>query len=80
MKQGEKTSKFDQYRDLLESWGNWWNGPGRRDYKGTVLPPLTRTSEALQCVFCVDAVDDGENERCQVCGRKIWQEYGARSG
>lgn len=57
----------EKYRDLLELWVAWWNGPGRRDYTGNVLPPLTKTGEALHCIACVGIRIDA---RCAACGRK----------
>ncbi len=61
-----------EYRDLLELWTAWWNGPGRKDFMGDITPPLTRTAYALNCVIChgVDSKDT-EGERCQSCGRLI---------
>lgn len=63
-----------EYRDLLELWTSWWNGPGRRGYAGVVLPPLRVTAEALTCLLCkgVGATEAASGpERCQVCLRKM---------
>ena len=40
-------SRCDQYRDALELWTLWWNGPGRREYHDVVLPPLRKTAEDM---------------------------------
>lgn len=60
--------RFDEYRDLLELWAAWWNSNGRRNYTGNIVPPLTRTSEALRCSLC--AGEDLAGARCEGCGRK----------
>lgn len=59
-------SRCDQYRDLLERWSAWWNGPGREQFHGAVLPPLTDTAAALTCTVCVGTWAEG---RCAACGR-----------
>jgi len=70
----------NEYRDLLDHWCKWWDGPGRENYKGNILPPLTRTREVMSCLGCVGVdkfeashVDPDENGdvRCQCCGRKL---------
>ena len=60
-------SRCDTYRDLLETWADWWDGPGRRGYEGNCLPPITRTGEALACLICVGVEIEG---RCAACGRR----------
>lgn len=61
-------SRGDEYRDLLELWTAWWNGPGRQGYRDPIIPPLTRTAEALACTLC--AGESGEG-RCAACGRRM---------
>ena len=61
-------SRCDDYRDLLEVWTQWWNGPGREGFKGFVLPPLTPTAEALNCTICAGVATD---HRCKACGRNL---------
>lgn len=62
-----KSVKGDEYRDVLELWCIWWDGPGRRSYAGNILPPLKRTREVMSCVVCAGV--DIEEGRCEVCGR-----------
>lgn len=62
------TTRCDEYRDLLETWAAWWNGPGRQGYRDPVIPPITATGDALRCGIC--AGEDLGGERCAVCGRK----------
>jgi hypothetical protein len=66
-------SRCDEYRDLLETWVAWWNGPGRRSYHDDLLPPLTRTATALNCTVCagVGTVEAGDQERCAACGHRF---------
>ena len=64
----EELSRVEQYRDLIEVWINWWNGPGRRDYAGFVIPPIHRTEEILACSICSGTTGDG---RCLVCLRQL---------
>ena len=68
----QEDSRCDQYRDLLEHWAAWWNGPGREGYQHSsgLLPPIERTGGALSCTICAGITDEDEG-RCQVCGRKI---------
>jgi hypothetical protein len=66
--EGGVMSRCDKYRDLLELWAEWWNGPGRNGYRYPVIPPITKTGEALSCSLC-SGVE--EKERCNVCGRKM---------
>lgn len=61
-------TRADQYRDLLEHWAAWWNGPGREHYRFNLLPPVTATGEALNCSICAGEFGEG---RCAVCGRKM---------
>ena len=63
----------NEYRDLLELWVRWWNGPGRQGYRDPVIPPLTRTASALSCVACpgVSANEAAPQERCAACGRRF---------
>lgn len=62
-------TRCDWYRDILEIWVTWWNGPGRRDFRGSVLPPLTKTGEALSCIGCAGLNTLPDGERCRACGR-----------
>lgn len=61
--------KAEEYRDVLETWVKWWNGPGREQYRGHILPPLTATAEALDCIGCAGIYEDGV--RCKACGRDM---------
>jgi len=61
-------SRCDQYRDLLEAWAHWWDGPGRDRFNGHVLPPLSDTASALACMLCAGAHEHG---RCAACGRQM---------
>ena len=63
--------RCDEYRDLLELWVAWWNGPGRERFNGVVVPPLTRTAEALACSLCAGVMMDETCERCAACGRRL---------
>jgi hypothetical protein len=65
-----ETSRCDQYRDLLETWAEWWNNVGRASLNHYILPPLDRTAEALACSICAGLDDEMNGERCQVCGRR----------
>jgi hypothetical protein len=68
----EKPSeKFSQYHDLLVTWIAWWNGPGRRDYLGNVLPPLQKTGEVMKCLACSGLHRPVEGGRCEACGRDV---------
>ena len=58
------------YRDLLEQWVAWWNGPGRIGYRDPVIPPLTATAEALKCLACSGASTLPSGEWCRACGRR----------
>ena len=61
-------SKLAEYRECLELWAKWWNGPGRRAYPfGHIRPPLTKTGEILHCTICAGALPAGET--CEACGR-----------
>jgi hypothetical protein len=62
-------SRCDQYRDLLETWAEWWNNIGRYHFTHYITPPLNRTAEALGCTICSGIHEPGE--RCQACGRKL---------
>lgn len=62
------TSRCDEYRDLLELWTEWWNGPGRQGYRDPIIPPITATGDALRCSLC--AGESGEG-RCAACGRRM---------
>jgi hypothetical protein len=62
-----KVSRCDEYRDLLELWVAWWNGPGRHGYRDPVIPPLARTADALACLACAGIRIEA---RCEACGRK----------
>ena len=62
-------SKSEGYRDALELWVSWWNGPGREDYRGVVLPPITLTGDLLQCRLCQGVIAEGE--RCAACDRRL---------
>jgi hypothetical protein len=70
-RQMTEESRCDRYRDLLEAWAGWWNAYGRRYYDpphgGSVLPPITKTVDALVCLACQGLDLDGE--RCRSCGR-----------
>ena len=59
--------RFYQYRDVIDGWVRWWNGPGRRGYRDPIIPPLTETSAAIACTLCVDPGPDFD--RCRACGR-----------
>ena len=61
---------LEEYRDLLELWCKWWNGPGRQGYRDPVIPPLTRTAEALNCTICA-GVYEHEGGRCAACARDL---------
>lgn len=64
----EDVSRCDEYRDLLEHWAKWWDGPGRENYPADfLLPPLEKTREALTCLACAGESLNGE--RCAACGR-----------
>lgn len=62
-------NKFEEYRDLIELWVRWWDGPGRWNYTSMIVPPLTKTREALACIACCDLENEGA--RCMACGRFI---------
>jgi hypothetical protein len=68
----EDPTRCDQYRDLLEAWAEWWNNVGRYHYEWHLLPPITKTGEALSCLACHNAgpFEDGP-DRCQSCGRRL---------
>lgn len=70
--QGE-TSRGEQYRDLLETWTEWWNNIGRYHFTHYITPPITATGDALACTVCVGIEDDKiqPGDRCQVCGRRM---------
>jgi hypothetical protein len=40
-------SEEERLRDALDAWACWWSAFGRKRYTGAVLPPLSRTAEAL---------------------------------
>lgn len=61
--------KAEEYRDVLETWVNWWNGPGREGYRGFVVPPLSATNKVLYCIGCAGIYEDGA--RCKACGRDM---------
>ena len=63
----ERPKATGTLRDLLEHWAKWWNGPGREDYRGNILPPLTKTGEALKCFACSDMPP---GEWCRCCYRE----------
>jgi hypothetical protein len=64
----DENSRCDQYRDLLETWAAWWNGPGRQGYRDPIIPPITATGDALRCTIC--AGEELSGERCMACGRR----------
>ena len=33
-----RDSRAEQYRDVLELWTEWWNGPGRQGYRDPIIP------------------------------------------
>lgn len=61
------TSRCDEYRDLLETWAEWWNNVGRHHYSFYLTPPITQTGDALRCSICAGEEPDG---RCEACGRR----------
>ncbi len=65
----------EHYRDLLETWVAWWNGPGRRGYRGSITPPLSETAGALNCIFCADVGQEEAAEsgldRCVICLKEL---------
>jgi len=63
-------SKAEEYRDVLETWVKWWNGPGRENYHHFVVPPLTATAEAMKCIIC-QGVEEADGGRCAACGRDV---------
>lgn len=56
-------------KEVLHAWAAWWDGPGRRNYHGSLLPPLTKTAEVLSCQICAGIEEPGE--KCAACGRKL---------
>lgn len=68
----KRSNRAEIYRDLIELWVAWWNGPGRQYYVGQVLPPLTKTSDALVCLICKGIKDDAG--RCEACLRDVSME------
>ncbi len=65
-------TKAEEYRDVLETWVKWWDGPGHENYRHFVVPPLTATREALACTLCAGVdVNETPPNRCQACGREI---------
>ena len=69
-------NRYYDYRDLLERWAAWWNGPGRHHYTYSVIPPITDTGKALNCTAChgISGMDEA-GQRCQVCGREIQEQW-----
>ena len=64
----EPAHTITAFRRELVQWVKWWNGPGRRSYRGMILPPLTHTGELLACSICSGVVlPDGEY--CRACHR-----------
>lgn len=61
-------TRAHEYRDLLERWLAWWDGPGQKGFNGMVVPPLTVTLETLSCQICQGLVEEG---RCEACGRDL---------
>ena len=53
--------------EVLWLWIDWWNGPGRRGYKGHLLPPLNTTTEHVKCLACTNI--DLEGDYCRACER-----------
>ena len=71
---GTEDTRFEQYRDLLETWMKWWHGPAY-DYgvhRLPVIPPVSNTEKALACNACAN-VHDPDGGRCQLCGREVRQ-------
>ena len=68
-KEEANENKCNEYRDLLELWAKWWDGPGRDGYRNPIIPPISKTLNALNCMICIGVKEEGE--RCQVCGRKL---------
>lgn len=64
----QSKSRADEYRDLLETWAEWWNNIGRHHFTHYITPPTTATGDALGCTICSGIREDG---RCQVCGRDM---------
>ena len=62
------TNTTEQYRDLLELWAAWWDGPGRKHYEGYIVPPLRATRETLGCMVCCGIQTD---DRCQACSHDM---------
>ena len=56
-------------RELLTLWAKWWNGPGRENYTGNIIPPITKTGEQLYCIICAGGNDLPPGEECKSCGR-----------
>jgi len=54
-------------REVLWLWIDWWNGPGRRSYRGNILPPITVTSEHIKCLLCSGI--DLKGDYCRACER-----------
>jgi hypothetical protein len=71
-------SKLHEYRDTLELWMQWWNGPGRENYNSPVIPPLMRTEVALTCTLCA-GVEEMDGGRCAACGREVGMPPGSES-
>jgi len=64
----KEPTRCDRYRDLLEAWAQWWDGPGRERFTGYGRPPLSDTASALACMLCAGIEDGG---RCAACGRQM---------
>ncbi len=65
-------SRCDQYRDLLEAWAHWWDGPGRDRFNGHVLPPLSDTSSATPQAAAITAemlraAETHHGDSCSYC-------------
>lgn len=63
-------SRCDQYRDLLETWAEWWNNIGRYHFTHYIQPPITATGDALGCTICAGLDGEMQGERCAACGRQ----------
>ena len=82
---GDGRTKLQEYRDALETWAEWWDGPGRQHYRHFVKPPISATQEALRCIGCAGPDEPPPGERCKMCGstgdlRAVHTEQGGDDG
>jgi len=72
----EVRNRCDEYRDMLETWTEWWNNVGRANFTSYILPPLTETGKALACDACKGIgwyeLQESPVDRCQVCSRRLF--------